>query len=105
MEYEIVEDDGFAFDHAEIILRAYLSLKARTAQSGRIVFDLMPELFTLNTLQEAHEIILGEKLLTPNFRRKMAPYVIETDELVTGPGHRPAKLFRRNLEAFYAMEG
>ena len=100
---EIVEDDGFAFDHAEIILRAYLSLKARTAQSGRIVFDLMPELFTLNTLQEAHEIILGEKLLTPNFRRKMAPYVIETDAMVTGAGHRPAKLFRRNLEAFYNM--
>ncbi len=101
--YEVLEDDGFAFDHAEIIIRAYLALRDRTEQSGRIVFDLMPEFFTLNTLQEAHEIILGEKLLTPNFRRKMAPYVIETDAMVTGAGHRPAKLFRRNLEAFYNM--
>ena len=105
VEYEILEDDGFAFDHAEIILRAYLALRERTAQSGRIVFDLMPELFTLYSLQEAHEIILGEKLLTPNFRRKMAPMVIETDEMVTGPGHRPAKLFRRNLETFYEERG
>ncbi len=100
-EYEILEDDGFAFDHAEIIVRAYLALRDKTEQSGRIVFDLMPDLFTLYSLQEAHEIILGEKLLTPNFRRKMAPYVIETDSYVTGPGHRPAKLFRRNLETFY----
>ncbi|MCR5720575.1 MAG: NUDIX hydrolase [Lachnospiraceae bacterium] len=100
-QYEIIKDEDFAFDHAEIVLRAYLALKEQTAQSGRIVFDLMPELFTLYSLQEAHEVILGEKLLTPNFRRKMAPLVIETDEMVTGPGHRPAKLFRRNTEAFY----
>ena len=67
--------------------------------------DLLPERCTLYSLQEAHEIILDEKLLTPNFRRKMAPLVIETDEMVTGPGHRPAKLFRRNLEAFYNNKG
>ncbi|MBP5607057.1 MAG: NUDIX hydrolase [Lachnospiraceae bacterium] len=103
-EYEILEDKGFAFDHAEIIVRALKSLRERTAQSGRIVFDLMPELFTLYSLQEAHEIILGEKLLTPNFRRKMAPFVIETAQIEgSGAGHRPAKLFRRNTEAFYSQ--
>lgn len=103
-EYEILEDKGFAFDHAEIIVRALKSLRERTAQSGRIVFDLMPELFTLYSLQEAHEIILGEKLLTPNFRRKMAPFVIETPQTAeSGAGHRPAKLFRRNTEAFYSQ--
>ncbi|MBR5421080.1 MAG: NUDIX hydrolase [Lachnospiraceae bacterium] len=101
-EYEILEDEGLAFDHAEIIVRAFKALRDRTAQSGRIVFDLMPEYFTLYSLQEAHEIILGEKLLTPNFRRKMAPYVIETSKSVSGAGHRPAKLFKRNMEAFYS---
>ena len=99
--YEIIESDGLAFDHAEIIVRAFQSLRERTAQSGRIVFDLMPEKFTLYSLQEAHEIILGEKLLTPNFRRKMAPYVTETTTVAAGAGHRPAKLFKRNLDAFY----
>ena len=101
-EYEIVENDGLAFDHAEIIVRAFKELQERTAQSGRIVFDLMPESFTLYSLQEAHEIILGEKLLTPNFRRKVAPFVTETSKtVVSGVGHRPAKLFKRNLDAFY----
>ncbi|MCR5251818.1 MAG: NUDIX hydrolase [Lachnospiraceae bacterium] len=100
--YEILEDEGFAFDHAEIIVRALIALRERTARSGRIVFDLMPEYFTLYNLQEAHEIILGEKLLTPNFRRKMAPFVTETSRQVeTGAGHRPARLYQRNMEAFY----
>jgi len=103
-EYTILEDKGFAFDHAEIIVRALKALRERTAQSGRIVFDLMPELFTLYSLQEVHEIILGEKLLTPNFRRKMAPFVLETSQIAgSGAGHRPAKLFRRNTEAFYSL--
>ena len=101
VSYQIEESEGLAFDHAEIIVRAFQALREKTAQSGLIVFDLMPEKFTLYSLQEAHEIILGEKLLTPNFRRKMAPYVTETDETVTGAGHRPAKLFKRNLDAFY----
>ena len=64
----------------------------------------MPELFTLYSLQEVHEIILGEKLLTPNFRRKMAPFVLETSQIAgSGAGHRPAKLFKRNTEAFYSL--
>ncbi len=100
--YDIVEDEGIAFDHAEIIVRAYKSLHERAEDAGRIVFDMMPEKFTLYSLQEAYEIILGEKLITPNFRRKIAPFVTETDEVVTGVGHRPAKLFKRNLEAFYS---
>ena len=100
-EFQILEDEGLAFDHAEIIVRALKALREKTAQSGRIVFDLMPELFTLYSLQEATEIILGEKLLTPNFRRKMSPFVTETTRISTGAGHRPAKLFRRNMEAFY----
>ena len=99
-EYEIQKSSGFAFDHAKIILRAFLELRRQTQKDGMIVFDLMPETFTLNMLQEAHEIILDQKLLTPNFRRKTAPLVIETKESVSGAGHRPAKLFRRNPEAF-----
>ena len=82
-------------------VRKELSSLVQNYDAGRIIFDLMPEKFTLYSLQEAYEIVLGEKLTTPNFRRKIAPFVIETDETITGVGHRPAKLFKRNLEAFY----
>ncbi len=101
VSYKILEDDGFAFDHARILLQAFLELQRQTEQEGKIVFDLMPERFTLNMLQDVTEIILGKKLLTPNFRRKMQPLVTETDETLTGSGHRPARLFKRNLEAYY----
>lgn len=99
-DYVILEQTGFAFDHPLIILKAYLELRDMTEKDGRIVFDLLPEYFTLYRLQKAFEIILGKELLTANFRRKMSDYVFETDKMDTGNGHRPAKLFVRNLEMF-----
>ena len=62
----------------------------------------MPEFFTLTQLQNAMELISGQELLTANFRRKIAEYVVETDKVTEGKGHRPAKLFGRNLQAFYS---
>ena len=101
ISYDIIDGGSLAFDHAEIIVRAFKSLHKQANDMGRIIFDLMPEKFTLYSLQDAYEIVLGEKLTTPNFRRKIAPYVTETNETITGVGHRPAKLFKRNLDAFY----
>ena len=99
--YAIEETNGLAFDHAKLITYALLRLRRQAETDGRIVFDLMPEAFTLTGLQNACEIILGKKLLAANFRRKMAPYVTETDRQVGGAGHRPAKLFTRTLQSIY----
>lgn len=100
-EYEIEEEQGFAFDHAKIITHVLLYLRKQAETDGRIVFDLMPEYFTLAELQDACEIILGKKLLTANFRRKMADYVVESDKMLEGAGHRPAKLYKRNLQSVF----
>ena len=94
-EYFVEEEEGLAFDHAKLICYALLSLRQEVESDGRIVFDLMPEYFTLTELQKVVEIILDKALLTANFRRKMAVYVEETDRMITGAGHRPAKLFQR----------
>lgn len=101
IQYEIAGNNGFAFDHAKLVTCAILSLRQQAEGDGKIVFDLMPEVFTLTELQKAFEIILDKKLLVANFRRKMADYVIETDQIMEGAGHRPAKLFKRNVENFY----
>ena len=37
-----------------------------------IVFNMMPEYFTLGELQQVYEVILGKKLLDPAFRRIIA---------------------------------
>ncbi len=101
VSYTITENSSIAFDHAKIILRAWMYLRETLEHDPRIAFDLMPELFTLNRLQNAMELISGQELLTANFRRKIADYVVETDKVTEGKGHRPAKLFMRNLNAFY----
>lgn len=101
VEYEIVKSTGFGFDHAKLITCAILKLRESVEEDGRIVFDLLPETFTLTQLQRVFEIILDRKLLVANFRRKMADYCVETEQIVEGAGHRPAKLFKRNLETFY----
>lgn len=103
-EYEIVESQGFAFDHAKIITCAVLALRKQVETDGKIVFDLMPDVFTLTELQRAFEIIQDKKLLVANFRRKIAAYVVETDQMIEGAGHRPAKLFKRNLERFFCAK-
>lgn len=100
-DYRIETEEGFAFDHAKLITYALLHLRKQAETDGRIVFDLMPEYFTLTELQNACEIILGKELLAPNFRRKMADYVVETDKMSEGAGHRPAKLFKRNLQSIF----
>ena len=100
-DYVVEKEEGFAFDHAKIITYALLYLRRQAETDGRIVFDLMPEYFTLTELQRACEIISGKDLLAANFRRKMADYVVETDKILTGAGHRPAKLFRRNLQSVF----
>jgi len=101
VRYESSGETEIAFDHAKIILHALLQLRKNVENEPKQVFDLMPELFTLTQLQNAFELILDRELLTANFRRKIADYVIETEQVYEGMGHRPAKLFGRNVKEFY----
>ena len=59
-----------------------------------IVFNMMPEYFTLGELQQVYEVILGKKLLDPAFRRIIADKVEKTEKMKTGGGHRPSYMFR-----------
>ena len=93
-EYEIIDGGELAFDHAAIIASAYSLLK-KNAKSFEVLFDFLPEKFTLTSLQTIQETILGESTPPANFRRKIADYVIETQEYQTGAGHRPARLYMR----------
>lgn len=102
--YDIVDSQGIAFDHAKIITSVFNRLRRMLGSDIRIAFDFMPESFTLTDLQEAVELISGQELVKPNFRRKIAEYVIETDMLTQNGGHRPAKAFVRNLDRFYQQE-
>lgn len=93
-EFEIADSKDLAFDHAKIIAAA-LTVLRNEARNFEIIFDFLPEKFTLTSLQRVQETIMNISVLPANFRRKVADYVIETDEYTSGAGHRPAKLFMR----------
>lgn len=88
--------DPLAFDHARMVVDGAARLQAKTRYAG-LAFELLPEEFTLPELQEAYEVVLGERLDVRNFRRDLhAAGVIERTggTRAEGPG-RPARLYRR----------
>lgn len=91
--YEVVNNDKLAFDHAHTIAVGITRLKSKVNYSD-IVFNMMPEYFTLGELQQVYEVILDKKLLDPAFRRMIADKVEKTSKMKTGEGHRPSVLFR-----------
>ena len=92
-KYEVVKNDKLAFDHALVITNGISRLKNKIEYTD-IVFNMMPKYFTLGELQDVYEVILGEKLLAPAFRRIIANKVEKTDKMLTGKGHRPSVLFQ-----------
>lgn len=92
-KYKIINNSNIAFDHAEIIMTGLDRMKNKV-QDTDIVFNLMPEYFTLGELQQIYEIILGKKLLDPAFRRIIADKVEKTNKTIKTGGHRPSVMFK-----------
>ena len=93
-DYKILDSGSLAFDHAGIIATA-LSLLRDNAKDFELIFDFLPEKFTLTALQNVQETIMNISLTPANFRRKVSEFVLETEEYTEGAGHRPAKLYTR----------
>ena len=84
-----------AFDHIEILDMALQRMRNKVSYTD-IAFHLLPELFTLADLQYVYEILLGEKLVKPNFRKKIAPMVIKTNQLKKSVGYHRPYLYKKN---------
>ena len=91
--FYITENNSLAFDNPLVILSGLERLKNKIEYTD-IVFNMMPEYFTLGELQKVYEVILGKKLLDPAFRRIIANKVEGTDKYKTGEGHRPSRLYK-----------
>ncbi len=92
-QFEIVENEMIAFDHPKVILAGLERIRNKVNYTD-IVFNMMPEYFTLGELQQVYEVILNKKLLDPAFRRIIADKVEKTKKMRTGGGHRPSYLFK-----------
>ncbi len=82
------------FDHQEIINRAYLALQ-KDSLNEPLVFELLPDKFTLNELQFAYESVYDINLDNRNFRKKAISktYIVAMDEKQTGNSKKPANLY------------
>ena len=100
-EYSVTAEnsEGIAFDHGEIIAYAITELRRKTVYESA-PFSLLPEYFTMTDLRQVYDTIMDVKESDANFRRKMSGFVCLTDETQGGMGHRPSKLYKRNIEAF-----
>ncbi len=95
VEDMLASDKELAFDHKDIIAYARNRIKNKVDYSD-IAFNFMPEKFTLPGLQKVYEILLDKPLYKANFRKKISPMVLETNESTSGDAHRPSKYYVKN---------
>ncbi len=83
------------FDHRRVLATAISRLRGKLKYRP-VIFELMPESFTLTELQQSVEAISGRHLHKQNFRRLVenADLVEATGATSTATGGRPAALFR-----------
>lgn len=83
-----------AFDHKKILHKGLEMLRLKV-QHDPIIFELLPEKFTLTELQSAYEGIFNIKFDRRNFRKKiqLMKFIIALDEKQTGVKHKPATIY------------
>jgi len=96
-EIDELDDIAIGFDHHIIIKDAFALLKEYAKDYNSIIFDLLPETFTLAEIQQVYEEILQAELTKQNFRRKMMEFVEETEEVETGYSHRNSKKYKKRI--------
>jgi len=101
MWLDIDEITSLAFDHYEILTVCLKRLR-ESVRRRPVGFELLPKIFTLSDVQDLYEAILNKKLDKRNFRKKIISLKILEDikEYQQNVAHRPAKLFKFDLEKY-----
>lgn len=91
--------DAMALDHRRMLATALGRVRGKIRYRP-VIFELLPELFTLLQLQRLAEALSGRRLHKQNFRRLVVQggLVEGTGRLHRRTGGRPAELFRYRAE-------
>lgn len=94
-----VPGERLMHDHRRILATGMARLRTKS-QYRPMVFELVPEEFTLGGLQQVVEAIAGQRLHKQNFRRLVAQQdlVEPTGDVTRETGGRPAQLYRFRRE-------
>lgn len=93
--HSVNEIKSLAFDHKEILDTCMAQLREKIMEHP-LVFNLLPEKFSLRQLQSLYQSILGSQLDRRNFRKKLflMDWLEDLNELELDVPHRPGKLYR-----------
>jgi len=96
LHWHTVKDiDRMAFDHKTILNTCLCRLREQVMEHP-IVFNLLPEKFSLRELQDLYEAILGVELDRRNFRKRITlkNWLVDLNEMEVDVPHRPGKLYK-----------
>ena len=88
-------------DHNLMVSNAFAQIRRRI-NTEPIVFNLLPELFTLTQLQRVYEAILGSSIDKRNFRKrvKQIEFIEKTEFIDKTTSRRGAALYRFNKNVY-----
>lgn len=100
--HELTKIPKLIFDHRHIIEKALQAMRLQLNHLP-IGYNLLPEEFTLKSLQTIYETILDRKLDRSNFSRKILGYNIldKKEKHYTGGAHKAPFLYSFNKEAYF----
>lgn len=90
VDIDVALDTDLAFDHKKIIKYAIKRIQGK-AEYTDIIFNLMPEEFTIKDCQDVYEMILDKKM--DNFKRRVGKYMEPLGKMRVGKQFRPAELY------------
>ncbi len=97
------EIGNLAFDHNLIIESTFKVLQQKLS-SDPVCFELLPEKFTLNEMQQLYEYAFDLEMDKANFRKKIKSIpLIKLNEKQKNVKHRPAALYSFDSSKFKTM--
>ena len=92
----INELPSMPFDHNEIVKESLLEIRRWIESDPAIVFELLPQKFTISQIHRLYEAIYVKDIDIRNFHKKVAamPYVIALDEKQKEVSHRAARYYK-----------
>lgn len=84
-----------AFDHKLILETCVQRLREKVLEHP-VIFNLLPDKFSLRELQDLYEAILGLELDRRNFRKRITlkNWLVDLNEMEEDVPHRPGKLYK-----------
>ena len=97
--HPVKEIKKLAFDH-KLILDSCLNRLQEQVMEHPVVFNLLPEKFSLRQLQDLYQAILGFELDRRNFRKNISikKWLVDMNEMESDVPHRPGKLYKLKPE-------